>query len=240
MSNFINGRERLWLPKSSVKDSSGEGGGRWWAKGTTGRETEGGERERDAKCERERGEESLGLVVNGYNWLREAGPKWERERLERWKDEEGRFPTSWVSTSITLSLSLHASLHHSLPSSISVSYQPQCGILSHQISSSPERRFKLLCQSYLKHIWRWGHAPFCSLPPSVFLSVRPCRSLNLGRGWSSSLGSSAGMHISPWRRKSLSIKHEGAGEDLGVAGGRKEGRLQETCINHQPGDRCQR
>lgn len=36
---------------------------------------EGGERERDAKCERERGEESLGLVVNGYNWLREAGPK---------------------------------------------------------------------------------------------------------------------------------------------------------------------
>lgn len=39
-----------------------------------------------------------------------------------------------------------------LPSSISVSYQPQPGILSHQISSSPERRFKLLCQSYLKHI----------------------------------------------------------------------------------------
>lgn len=186
---------------------------------------EGGERERELKCEREKREESFGSVVNGYNWVREDGTKWEREMLERWKDEEGRFPTSWVSTSITLSLPLYAFLSHFLPSSISVSYQPQSGILSHQISSSPERRFKLLRQSYLKHIWRWGHAPFCSLPPSVFLPVRPCRGLNLGRGWSSSFSSSAGMHISPWHRKSLSIKHESVGEDLGVAGGRKEGRL---------------
>lgn len=36
---------------------------------------EGGERERDAKCERERREERQGLVVNGYNWVREAGAK---------------------------------------------------------------------------------------------------------------------------------------------------------------------
>lgn len=187
------------------------------------------------KEKEERGGERLGLVVNGCNWVREAGTKWERERLERWKDEEGRFPTSWVSTSITLSLSLCLFL----PSSISVSYQPQCGILSHQISSSPERRFKLLCQSYLKHIQRWGHARHCSLPPSFFLPDRPCHGPNLGRGWCSILGSSAGMHISPWCWKSLSIKHEGAGEDLGVAGDRKEGRLQETRINQQPRKRCQ-
>lgn len=47
-------------------------------KGTTGREMEGGERERDAKCERERREgkeKSWGLVVNGYNWVKEAGAK---------------------------------------------------------------------------------------------------------------------------------------------------------------------
>lgn len=36
---------------------------------------DGGEREHEAKCERERREESFGLVVNGYNWVREAGAK---------------------------------------------------------------------------------------------------------------------------------------------------------------------
>lgn len=127
MSNFINGRERLWLPEMSVKDRGRE----WWGGGDGEGRGRQGERWREARGSvtqsvKERGEEGLGLVVNGYNWLREAGAKWERERLKRWKDEEGRFPTSWVSTSITLSLSL--------PSSISVSYQPQCGILSHQIS----------------------------------------------------------------------------------------------------------
>lgn len=71
MSNFINGRERLRLPKSSVKDrregrrcgSDGELGG---GGGKEKRECEG-------KCEREKGEESFGFVVNRCKWVREAG-----------------------------------------------------------------------------------------------------------------------------------------------------------------------
>lgn len=44
-------------------------------KGTSGREMEGAERQRDAKCERERRERrgSRRLVVNGCNWVKEAG-----------------------------------------------------------------------------------------------------------------------------------------------------------------------
>lgn len=108
MSNFINGRERLWLPKSPVKDRGTEWrGGEWRGRqGESDGGRQGGSVTQSVKEREERGAESRGWVVNGCNWVREEGATWEGERLERWKDEEGRFPTSCRSTSITLSLSL--------------------------------------------------------------------------------------------------------------------------------------
>lgn len=117
MSNFINGRERLWLPKLSVKDRKGRrrrGEGEM-REGTTGREMEGGVS--DAKCERERGQSGWGLTVNGCTGGRANARKGKAGEIKRWRGQ------------ISHQLSEHLYYPFSLalprppPSSISVSYQ---------------------------------------------------------------------------------------------------------------------
>lgn len=176
MSNFINGRERLWLPKSSVKD---RGGDALASQGETGK---GDDRDRErwrevrvtqsVKGIERSGEEGVG---GKWMWEGKGGRDKVRKRAREWRDEKMQRadfpPAEWAP--LLPFLSPPFCLFH--PFSISVSYQPQCGILSHQISSDPERRLKLLCQSYLKHIQCWGQAPIrlllqSFLPPWSSLS----------------------------------------------------------------------
>lgn len=157
---------------------------RWWSEGRWERGRQAGRWKEVWVTQSVKGKgDSRGLTVNGCTGGRAGARKGKAGEIKRWRGQ------------ISHQLSEHLYYPFSLalprpPPPLSLCpIKPQCGILSHQISSSPERQFKLLCQSYLKHIRCWGYTPLCSHPPSFFLPVCPCHGPNLGSGcsrWQSS------------------------------------------------------